>query len=163
MTPLPPGQRRYMRIHSKYFNVELRNLYHLHDKINADGYVYCEIQLGLYGLKQAAILAYSLLKKLLKPAGYYPIKESNGLWRHETRKTIFALCVDDFGIKYYNKEDADHLINTLKEYYDISIDWNCTNYCGLKLEWNYKDGYVDVSMPGYVKNALKKFQHEKPA
>ena len=57
MSPLPPGEREYMRIHSQYFDKEIRYLYKLHDKLNSDGYVYCEIQLGMYGLKQAAILA----------------------------------------------------------------------------------------------------------
>ena len=56
----------------------------------------------MYGLKQAAILAYNLIKKQLEPAGYIPIKETNGLWKHCTRKTIFALCVNDFGVKYFD-------------------------------------------------------------
>ena len=162
MSPLPPGEREYMRIHSKYFDKEIRDLYNLHDKINQDGYIYCEILLGVYGLKQAAILAYKLIRKRLKPAGYYPINESNGLWRHKTRKTIFALCVDDFGIKYHSKEDAQHLIDALSTHYDITIDWTGRTYCGLTLDWNYKEGYVDVSMPGYVVDALQQFQHTKP-
>ena len=161
-SPLPPGDREYMRIHSKYFDKSIRDLYKLHDKINKDGYVYCEIQLGIYGLKQAAILAYNLIKERLAPAGYVPIKESNGLWRHNTRKTVFALCVDDFGVKYYTKEDALHLINALDKHYDITVDWTGRNYCGLTLDWHYKDGYVDVSMPGYVDQALQNFQHIKP-
>ena len=162
MSPLPPGEREYMRIHSRYFDKEIRNLYNLHDKINQDGYVYCEIQLGMYGLKQAAILAYKLIHERLEPAGYYPINESNGLWKHKTRKTIFALCVDDFGVKYHSKEDAQHLIDALGTHYDITVDWSGRNYCGLTLDWHYKDGYVDVSMPKYIIEALQQFQHTKP-
>ena len=48
---LPPGQREYMRIHSKYFDKEFRLLYDIDDKIADDGFVYCEIQKGMYGLK----------------------------------------------------------------------------------------------------------------
>ena len=162
MSPLPVGDREYMRIHSKYFSDEYKTLNNLHDKINKDGYIYCEILLGMYGLKQAAILAYKQLRQRLEPAGYFPIKESNGLWAHRTRRTIFALCVDDFGIKYFSKDDADHLVSTLKNHYDITIDWEGRNYCGLTLDWNYDKGYVDVSMPGYVHQALNKFQHTKP-
>ena len=154
MSPLPPGEREYMRIHSRYFDKEIRDLYNLHNKINQDGYVYCEIQLGMYGLKQAAILAYKLIQERLEPMGYYPINESNGLWRHKTRKTIFALCVDDFGVKYHSKEDAQHLIDALNAHYDITVDKTGRNYCGLSLDWHYKDGYVDVSMPGYIVEAL---------
>ena len=162
MTPLPENDREYMRIHGKYFDDEFKNLHNLHDKVNEDGYVYCEIQLGMYGLKQAAILSYNLIKKRLAPEGYYPIKESNGLWKHKSRRTIFALTVDDFGIKYFSREDADHLINTLKEFYELSIDWKGKNYCGLTMDWNYKEGFVDVYMPGYVDRALAKFNHTKP-
>ena len=44
-------QKEYMRIHSKYFSQNFRDLYKLHDRINKDGYVYCEIVKGMYGLK----------------------------------------------------------------------------------------------------------------
>ena len=50
----------------------------------------------MYGLKQAAILAYQRLVHLLKPYGYYPEKHSVGLWSHTTKPTKFCLRVDDF-------------------------------------------------------------------
>ena len=131
-------------------------------KIDKDGYVYCKIQLDMYGLKQASILAYNLIKERLEPAGYFPIKESNALWKHRTRKKIFAFCVNDFGVKYFDKDNTQHLIDVLDKHYDITVDWTGRNYCGLTLKWHYKDGYVDVSMPGYIEQALEQFQHAKP-
>ena len=68
----------------------------------------------------------------------------------------------NFGVKYHSKEDAQHLIDALDAHYDITVDWTGCNYCGLTLDWHYKDGYVDVSMPGYVTEALHQFQHTKP-
>ena len=56
----------------------------------------------MYGLKEAATLVYNKILSHLKPRGSYPIPGTAGLWRHKTRKTAFCLCVDDFGIKYYN-------------------------------------------------------------
>ena len=44
--------------------------------------------------------------------------------------TKFCHCVDDFGIKYYNKEDTNHLLSSLKDNYDITMDWNRNNNCG---------------------------------
>ena len=35
-------------------------------------------------------------------------------------------------------------------------------YSGLTIKWNYHQRYVDISMPGYVKKALHKFQHNTP-
>ena len=99
----------YMRIHSTYFSTRFRQLYDLEKKIDIDGYVYCVILRGMYGLKQAAILAYRQLVQHLKIYGYRPCEGTTGLWEHETLPTKFALCVDDFMVKYYKKEHADHL------------------------------------------------------
>ena len=88
--------------------------------------------------------------------------QTHGIWRHTSRKTTFTLCVDDFGIQYFSKADADHLIDAIQNTYECSIDWEGTQYCGLTLAWKYPKGYVDISMPGYVKKALNKFNH-KPA
>ena len=122
----------YMRIHSRYFPSGFRDLYKPHNKINQDGYVYCVIQRGMYGLKQLAILAYQQSVKNLKPFGYVPLEGTTGLWTHLTRPTKFALCVDDFGVKFFSKEDAFHLINALKTKYEISQDWAGNNYSGLR-------------------------------
>jgi hypothetical protein len=78
------------------------------------------------------------------------------------RRTTFVLCVDDFGVKYFSKADAQHLIDAIQTHYDLTIGWQGTFYCGLTLDWHYVAGYVDVSMPGYVDRALKKFNHSAP-
>ena len=104
----------------------------------------------MYGLKQAAILAYQQLEKILQPFGYFPEPHTVGIWAHKTRQTKFCLCVDDFGIKTFSTEDANHLLDALKSFYKISEDWTGNHYCGLTMEWYYNEGYVDVSMPGYV-------------
>jgi hypothetical protein len=46
----------------------------------------------------------------------------------------------------------------IKKNYNIS-SWNGGAYCGLTLEWDYKKRTVDLSMPGYIKAALHKYQH----
>jgi hypothetical protein len=52
------------------------------------------------------------------------------------------VVLDDFAIKYTSIEDAQHLINTLKQDYTITIDWDATKYIGLTLEWDYKNQKV---------------------
>ena len=73
-----------MRIQSRFFQEDFRTLYNLQDKINPDGYVYCEVMLGMYDLKQAAILAYTQIKERLGKEGYSPIEGTSGLWKHDT-------------------------------------------------------------------------------
>mmetsp|Transcript_15150 Transcript_15150/g.21608 ORF Transcript_15150/g.21608 Transcript_15150/m.21608 type:complete len:108 (+) Transcript_15150:254-577(+) len=104
----------------------------------------------MYGLKQAAILAYDQLVKCLAPHGYEPMPFTPSMWRHKTQKTLFCLCVDDFGINFFNQSDKEHLINALQQHYRVTIDHQGTNYCGLNLNWKYHKGYVDVSMPNYI-------------
>ena len=70
--------------------------------------------------------------------------------------------VDDFGIKYVGKEDADNLIQTLKGHYEISMDWNGRRYIGLTPQWDYRNRLVHLSMPGYCEKAGQRFQHPKP-
>jgi hypothetical protein len=85
-----------------------------------------------------------------------------GLWRHRTKHTTFALCIDNFGVKCFPLPNAMHLINTIKAHYDLTIDWTGKLCCGLALDGHYDEGYIDISMPGYVTQALKKFNHPAP-
>ena len=39
------------------------------------------------------------------------------------------------------------------------MDFSGRNYCGLTIDWNYKQGFVDISMPNYIKKALEKFTY----
>ena len=152
----------FLRIHGKYFLEDIRSKYDISSMIAQDGYVYCKVQRGLYGLKQAAKLARNQLVKHLAKFGYHPSPHAPNIWFHDTKPTKFCLCVDDFGIKYFTKEDSENLINALKEAYEITIDRDGTNFCGLHLQWNYKEGYVDVSMPKYVQKVLDKLNHPAP-
>jgi hypothetical protein len=117
----------------------------------------------MYGLKQAALLAYQHLVKQLTPCGYHPCPYTTGFWEHDTRRTTFCLCVDDFGVTYFSKPDAEHLLAALRDNYKISVDWDGNNYCGLVIDWNYPNNYADISMPGYIPSALDRLQHRRPA
>ena len=76
---------------------------------------------------------------------------------------MFILAVDDFDIKYYNIEDADHLFNALQDTYSVSTYSIGRNYCGLRIDWYYSQGCVEISMSGYILEVLKNFviQHPK--
>ena len=155
----PMARDEFMRVKLKYFPPDIRNKYHLDNTVAPDGYVYIRIKKGMYGLKQAALLAYQHLKQCLAPHGYAPVVGTVGLWAHETRPTKFCLCVDDFGIKYFSKDDANHLLSSLSNHYKYTTDWDGTHYCGLTLDWHYAEGFVDISMPDYVTNSLQRHHH----
>jgi hypothetical protein len=70
--------------------------------------------------------------------------------------------VDDFAVKYVGKQHAEHLWNALLRTYELATDWTATVYSGITLKWDYKNRTCDISMPGYVSNVLRKFQHDTP-
>jgi hypothetical protein len=96
--------------------------YILRDITTPDGYVYCEIRQGMYGLPQAGIVAQDLLAKRLKEHGYSQSKTMPGLWKHKWRPIIFSLVINDFGVKYVGKEYAQHLLQTVQKYYKCSLE-----------------------------------------
>ena len=81
------------------------------------------------------------------------------MWEDETRRTKFCFCVDDFGIKSFSGADTNHLLESLKQHYTVTFDHQGTNFCGLNIDWNYKEGYVDISMPHYIRYLSKKLLH----
>ena len=126
-----------MRIHLSLIPQEIIDEYKAMEYVDIDGYVYCEITGAMYGLAQSGRIANQDLQKHLAQYGYYPARRTPGLWKHRTRKINFTLVVDDFGIKYTNKNDIDHLIDAIKEKYPIKIDWEGSKYIGIDLKWDY--------------------------
>ena len=152
----------YMKIHAKCFPKDIRDKYNIKNKIHSDGYVYCMIKRGMYGLKQAARLAYDNLKLHIGKYGYYPDKVATNIWSHQDRRTKFCLYVDDFGVQYFCKEDADHLIKVLQEKYIVTTDFTGQFFCGLDIIWNYTDEWVDIFMNNFVSKTLTKLLHKPP-
>jgi hypothetical protein len=70
--------------------------------------------------------------------------------------------VDDFAVKYINQEDANHLINTIRKYYPMTVDKEATKYIELTIQWDYTNQKAHIHMPGYLDKAYIRFNHEKP-
>jgi hypothetical protein len=82
-----------------------------------------------------------------------------GLWTHKTRDVTFCIVVNDFGIKYTNRCDAEHLLTALQALYVVTTDWTGSLYLAMTIDWDYHNHTVDISMPGYFTKALDRFQH----
>ena len=77
---------------------EIIDQYQLQD-LEENGWVYMKIVKGVPGVKQSACLANERLVHRLAPYGYGPVEHTPSLWKHESNRILFALVVDDFGIK----------------------------------------------------------------
>ena len=84
-----------------------------------------------------------------------------GNTKKEKQYSYFVWII--LGIKHYNEEDLNHLLNALHTKYEIATDRLGTNYIGLTIAWQYEQGHVEISMPDYVLKALQKFQHNPPS
>ena len=72
----------------------------------------------------------------LEDAHYYETATTTGLWRHKWRSIQFLLIVDDFGLEYVIKQDADNLSIVLKKHHTISQYWEGKKLAGIDLDWN---------------------------
>ncbi len=122
--------------------------YNLNKIATPEGYIYCEIQKGTYGLPQAGIIAQQLLKERLQMDGYRQRKTTPSMWQHDTRPISFSLVLDDFGVKYMGEESAQHVLDMVRKNYKPSCNWKGEQYCGLTIKWDYKGQKVHLSMPG---------------
>ncbi len=70
--------------------------------------------------------------------------------------------VDDFGIKYINKDDLDHLIQMLEKCYDVAVDLDGKEFVKIELDWDYENKRVHMSMAPYLQKALRQFDNIVP-
>ena len=110
----------------------MRIKYDIDKLIANNGFVYCRIKKVMYGLHQTARLAYDDLKSHLANYNYHPNPLAMNIWSHETRKTKLCLCLENFGVQYFNNNDKEHLIYALQTKYDITVDTKGKNFCGLQ-------------------------------
>lgn len=124
---------------------------------SATGYILMEISKGIYGLPQAGKLAQDRLIAHLATHGYFPARHTPCLFIHETLPIMFTLVVDDFGVKYAGIEHLTHLMNALKELYELHVDLEGSKYVGLDIVFDKTARTVSISMQDYVRKALLRF------
>lgn len=135
-TPLKREDYAYMKVPISVIPKTIMDHYNVWDMVEK-GFVYVEVRKGMYGLKQAGRLANDQVTVYLAKYGYRPVPITPGLWKHDTRNLSFTLVVDDFGIKYTDEQDLEHLLSALRAHYTISFDKTGSKYCGMTLEWDY--------------------------
>jgi hypothetical protein len=137
----------YMKIPLSLFPEWTIDQYEL-KSLALDGWINIDMRQALWGLPQPGILANKCLRCKLAPFGYYESTNTPGQWRHESKPITFTLFSENFGIKFVNKANLDHLISSIKQTYKLNEDWTGNFYCGITLEWDYVNHTVNISMPG---------------
>ena len=89
----------------------------------------------------------------LAPYGYAPVQHTPSLWKHESNGIIFALVVDDFGIKSTSDSATSHLLQALRDKYQITLDPSGTKFLGFVLpEKSICRCQITSSMPSIYSN-----------
>ena len=110
-------------VRSRYDLIPPRIIQHYNlDRIAHNGFVYAKIKRAWYGLKQSGKIAHDDLVAHLEQHGYIRAGQTDGLFTHQSRDISFTLVVGDFGIKYTNTEDLNHLVNIMRHKYTFKID-----------------------------------------
>ena len=155
----PLDRAEYLRIDCKFIPIDCMIKYNLQKYVH-NGFIMHEVNKGMYGLKQAGILAQQKLITHLVPAGYLQHPHVPCLFLHKERGTAFTLIVDDFFVKFKFQDDADHLITTLQNAgYIIKVDMTAKKYIGVTIERDRLAQTITLSMPGYIAKLLQRFQH----
>jgi hypothetical protein len=79
-----------MKMLLSHFPEEIVQQYNI-NALAVDGWVYIEIRKGVYGLKQAGLLANQLLQTRLAPFGNYPARHTPGLWMNKRGQSLSRL------------------------------------------------------------------------
>ena len=74
-----------MRIPLKIIPQEIIDAYNLIALVDNQGYIYMHTEKGMYGLKQARIIANQELVKHMDSFGYHTVQKTPGLWVHDSR------------------------------------------------------------------------------
>ena len=155
----------YSRIKLSVIPQEIIDEYNLLD-YKHNGWIYFEIVRGCYGLPQSGRISNDLLCNQLNKEGYFEALTKPGIWRHKCRSIPFMLIVDDFGVEYVIRNHTEHLASVLKNYHEISEDWEGKKFAGIDLIWEYTHRHSGrtcrLSMKIYTAKLLFKVLHKLP-
>ena len=152
----PLERSEFVRISTRFIPETTMKKYEMHKYENNKAVLF-EIKKCMYGLPQAGYLSQQRLIAHLKKYGYYQTRNVPCLFKHKTNSCVFTLVVDDFGLKYAVKRDAEHLIDTLQKLYKLHIDWEGKKYLGFEIHFDDEAQEVVLGMPKYVPKMLELF------
>jgi hypothetical protein len=84
---------------------------------------------------------------------------------HRVRLTVGGNLIQhpgDLSTRSADLTTSQHLIDAQETDYTLSKYWTGGLCYGITLKWDYENKHVDLSMSGYIKDALQKFEHPIP-
>ena len=165
-TPLE-DPNAYVLIEADTVGDQLIDLYHLNDYVYTNKHgkrmITFRLAKAMYGYPAAGLLSFKRLKTALEAADFYEHPIVDCLFLHKTRSIVFALIVDDMGIKFDNEDDLQYLLSTITPHWKVKLDRSGTKFLGMTLQWTYDIPLPEVTLsaPTTIPDALAKFCKHK--
>ncbi len=167
---LPLSQRQFIRIDVNSYSpavlARLSLLPFIRTARKGKRFVIFRIDQTMYGLKDAGKLSnLRLVSLLLVSASGFLETTTPCLFRHVSRPISFVLVVGDFGIKYRNRDDYEHLISCLSRLYHVKSHPIASKFLGFAISHDRSQRTLSLSYPGYVDALLHRLRPQgvKPA
>ncbi|EDN06631.1 hypothetical protein HCAG_03161 [Histoplasma mississippiense (nom. inval.)] len=119
------------------------------------GDLVCELMQGLYGLKQAALLWYEELRRMLLQSGFRVSPYDAGLFIHDAKKVYMIVYVDDVRLYGPKIEDLNWAKAAIAANYEIKDVGDSNRYLGMKIERDSTS--LTLSQPLFITNLLEEF------
>ena len=111
----------------------------------------------IYGLKESVKLSNDRLVSHLATYGFVETS-TPCLFRHPTRSIAFILVVDDFGVKYRNRDYFDYLVQCLSTLYQVKAHPIAHTFLGFRLAHDRRLRNLALSYPGYVDSMMTRLR-----
>ena len=113
----------------------------------------------MYGLKEAGLIAQKELLNVLSRNGYSEPDNMMIIRANDPKdKTAAVVNVDDFGIKYTDKADAEKLLQIIRDAgYILKVDWEGKKYCGLNINHDIIGRTLTIDVGDMVFDMLERF------
>ena len=115
----------------------------------------CQLVKSLYGLRQAPRAWNSTFDRFLQSYGLQQSLSDPCLYVSPTMYLV--LYVDDGLIAAQSGEEADRLIQAMKQHFDVKTS-EVQFYLGLQIERNHEQQAIKIHQQTYISAILKKFQ-----
>jgi hypothetical protein len=157
----PLTKYKYLRLGYKHIPDAILKKYNWY-RFQEKGYIWFEIRRAMYGMDDAARKSFLLITQRLREAGYMSTERNPTIFRNSVTGVAFTLVVDDLAVKWKNRKDFQHLLDTLRQSYTIKVEERLTHYIGLTIDYPVSKNYLAISMPGYADNMVNVLNIQQP-
>jgi len=121
---------------------------------------YCELLKTMYGQSDSPKEFYQHMNNLLTSNGYTKSTHDPCVFFRRPDDSSFIMIsvhVDDFLVAASHQSLIQHIEDTLRKAYEITISESVENYIGMRIDHN-EDGSVMLSNPGLIGELVEKLQ-----